>query len=209
MKLILLGAPGAGKGTIAGALIEDLGIPTVSTGNILREAIKNETELGLKAKSFMDNGDLVPDDVVIGMLKARIAEDDCKKGFILDGFPRTIPQAEALDGVTDIDVALSVEVPDEEIERRMTGRRVCLTSGATYHIEFNPPKQDGICDISGEKLVIRKDDKPEVVKSRLETYHKETAPLKAFYDAKGKLKSIDGTKSISEVLALAKNALGV
>ena len=209
MKLILLGAPGAGKGTLASALINKLGIPSVSTGNILREAIKNGTDLGLKAKSFMDAGALVPDEVVIGMLKDRIACDDCKLGFILDGFPRTIPQAKALDEVTDIDVALSVEVPDEEIETRMTGRRGCSKCGGTFHIESNPPKLTNVCDFCNDELVIRKDDKAEVVKSRLETYHNETEPLKSFYDAKGKLKIMDGTKSVKETLELALEVLGI
>lgn len=210
MKLILLGAPGAGKGTLAGALIERLGIPSVSTGNILREAIKNQTELGMKAKSFMDSGALVPDSLVIDLLKNRIADSDCANGFILDGFPRTIPQAKALDEITSIDVALSVEVPDELILGRMTGRRVCLKCGATFHLVSNPPKTDGKCDACvTEDLVVRKDDQESVVLARLETYHKETEPLKAYYAECDKLKVMDGTKSVSETLALALEVLGV
>ena len=155
MKLILLGAPGAGKGTLASYLIEKMGIPSISTGNILREAIKNNTPLGQQAKGFMDAGQLVPDDLVINLLKERIAQRDCKSGFILDGFPRTIPQAEALDEVAQIDCALAIDVPYEMIEKRMTGRRVCLRCGATYHVEANPPRVEGICDICGDKLVER------------------------------------------------------
>lgn len=209
MKLILLGAPGAGKGTLASALIERLGIPSVSTGNILREEMRNGTKLGIEAKSFIEAGSLVPDQVVIGMLANKIAGDECKNGFILDGFPRTIPQAEALVDIADIDVALSVEVPDEVIEKRMTGRRTCSKCSETFHIESNPSKVSGICDKCGAELSIRKDDAPEVVKSRLDTYHKETEPLKAFYEAKGKLKIMDGTKNVQETLALALEVLGV
>lgn len=158
MNLILLGAPGAGKGTLASYLIEQMGVPSISTGNILREAIKNNTPLGQSAKEYMDAGKLVPDEVVIGMLKERIAKRDCKSGFILDGFPRTIPQAEALDEIAHIDCALSLEVADDVIEKRMTGRRVCLRCGATYHVEANPPRVKDVCDICGDKLVIRSDD---------------------------------------------------
>lgn len=210
MKLILLGAPGAGKGTLASALIERLGIESVSTGNILREAIKNGTELGLLAKEAIEAGQLVSDEIVIGMLKEKLAEETYKKGFILDGFPRTIPQAQALETFCDIDVALSVEVPDDMIEKRMTGRRVCLKCGGTYHIENNPPKVDGDCDTcDDEKLVIRKDDDAEVVKSRLKTFHEETEPLKSFYDERAKLKIMDGTKNIDETLKLALQVLGI
>ena len=169
MNLVLLGAPGAGKGTLASYLIEKMGIPSISTGNILREAIKNNTPLGQQAKDFMDAGQLVPDNLVIDLLKERIAKRDCKSGFILDGFPRTIPQAEALDQVAKIDCALLVDVPYEVIEKRMTGRRVCLRCGATYHVDANPPRIAGVCDICGDKLVIRSDDQPEVVKRRHET----------------------------------------
>ncbi|MFI3227624.1 MAG: adenylate kinase [Clostridia bacterium] len=209
MKLILLGAPGAGKGTLASALTVKLNIPSVSTGNILREEMRNQTELGLKAKAFIESGALVPDDVVIGMLANKLAADECKNGFILDGFPRTIPQAEALVNIADIDVALSVEVPDEVIENRMTGRRTCSKCSETFHIESNPPKVADVCDKCGEALSIRKDDAPEVVKARLTTYHNETEPLKAFYDAKGKLQIMDGTKNVQETLDLALKVLGM
>lgn len=209
MKLILLGAPGAGKGTLASYLIEKMGIPSISTGNILREAIKNNTPLGQKAKGFMDAGQLVPDELVINLLEERISQRDCKSGFILDGFPRTIPQAEALDKIADIDCALSLEVPYEVIAKRMTGRRVCLRCGATYHIEANPPRVEGVCDICGDKLVIRSDDQPDVVKRRRETYHEQTEPLKDYYESQGKLKSIDGTQGIQETKKLAVAALGL
>ena len=209
MKLILLGAPGAGKGTQAEIISEKLHIPTISTGNILREAIKNGTETGLKAKSFMDAGKLVPDDVIIGIVRERVARADCANGFILDGVPRTIPQAEALDEIAKIDCALALEVPNEVIEKRMTGRRVCLRCGATYHVEANPPRVKDICDICGDKLVIRSDDQPDVVRHRLETYHEQTEPLKGYYEAQGKLKSIDGTKGIHETEKFAVEALGL
>lgn len=209
MNLILLGAPGAGKGTLASYLIEKMGVPSVSTGNILREAIANKTELGQKAKEFMDAGQLVPDQLVIDLLRDRIAQDDCKNGFILDGFPRTIPQAEALDQIAAIDCALSLEVDDAVIEGRMTGRRVCLKCGATYHIKANPPKQEGVCDVCGDTLHIRKDDKPDVVKHRLATYHEQTEPLKDYYGAQGKLKSIDGAQGIEQTKILACQALGL
>jgi adenylate kinase len=209
MKLILLGAPGAGKGTLAARLVEKMGIPSVSTGNILREAIKNDTPLGRDAKAYMDKGQLVPDAVVIGMLKERIQADDCQNGFILDGFPRTIPQAEALDEISTIDCVLSLEIPDEQIEKRLGGRRVCLKCGATYHIENMPPKKAGICDACGEKLVTRKDDAIEVVRDRLATYHEQTEPLKTFYGNKGILKSIDNTKDVDTTFALACQALGI
>lgn len=209
MKLILLGAPGAGKGTLASYLIEKMGIPSISTGNILREAIKDNTPLGQQAKGFMDAGQLVPDDLVINLLKERIAQRDCKSGFILDGFPRTIPQAEALDKISEIDCALSLEVPYEVIAKRMTGRRVCLRCGATYHIEANPPRVEGLCDICGDKLIIRSDDQPDVVKRRHETYREQTEPLKGYYEAQGKLKCIDGTQGIRETEKLAVAALGL
>lgn len=209
MNLILLGAPGAGKGTLASYLIEKMGVPSVSTGNILREAIANKTELGQKAKAFMDAGQLVPDQLVIDLLRDRIAQDDCKNGFILDGFPRTIPQAEALDQIASIDCALSLEVDDAVVEGRMTGRRVCLKCGATYHIKANPPKQEGVCDVCGDTLHIRKDDKPDVVKHRLATYHEQTEPLKDYYGAQGKLKSIDGAQGIEQTKILACQALGL
>lgn len=209
MNLILLGAPGAGKGTLAAYLIDKMGVPSVSTGNILREAISNNTPLGKKAKEFMDAGQLVPDELVINLLSERISEDDCKNGFILDGFPRTIPQAQALDKVTNIDCALSLEVPDNVIEGRMTGRRVCLKCGATYHIKANPPKKEGVCDKCNDELHVRKDDKPDVVKHRLDTYHEQTEPLKDYYGKQGKIKSIDGTLGIEKTKCLAANALGL
>ena len=209
MNLILLGAPGAGKGTLASYLIEKMGIPSISTGNILREAIKNDTPLGQQAKGFMDAGQLVPDELVINLLKERIAKRDCKSGFILDGFPRTIPQAEALDEVAQIDCALAIDVPYEMIEKRMTGRRVCLRCGATYHVEANPPRVEGICDICGDKLVVGSDGEPEVVKRRHETYCAQTEPLIGYYEAQGKLKTIDGTQGIVETEKLAVQALGL
>lgn len=209
MNLILLGAPGAGKGTLAAYLIEKMGVPSISTGNILREAIKNNTPLGQQAKDFMDAGKLVPDDVVIGMLRERIAAADCKNGYVLDGFPRTIPQAEALDEIAQINCALSLELPDAVIEGRMTGRRVCPKCGATYHVENMPPKRADICDVCGDPLVVRKDDALAVVKDRLKTYHELTEPLKSYYGAQNKLKSIDGTQDIAKTKELAAEALGL
>ena len=206
MKLILLGAPGAGKGTQAEVICKHLGIPAISTGNILREALKSGTEMGLKAKAFMDAGQLVPDEIVIGIIKDRLAEEDCKNGFILDGFPRTIPQAEVLDkALTElgdaIDFAIDVNVPDENIVKRMSGRRACLSCGATYHIEHIPPKKEGICDKCGQELVLRDDDKPETVQKRLKVYHDQTQPLIEFYTKKNVLKTVDGTKDMKEVFA--------
>lgn len=209
MKVVLLGAPGAGKGTMAERLVEKMGVPSISTGNILREAIKNNTPLGKNAKAFMDAGKLVPDEVVIGMLSERIALDDCKNGFILDGFPRTIPQAEALDRICTVDKVLNIEVPDEVIEGRMTGRRVCLKCGATFHIANKPSKTEGVCDKCGDALVIRKDDDLEVVKGRLATYHEQTEPLKDYYSAQGKLKSINGALGIDDTEKLAVKALEI
>ena len=197
MKLILLGAPGAGKGTQADILCKELDIPTISTGNILRAAIKNGTPTGMKAKAYMDEGKLVPDDVIIGIITERVAEDDCKNGYILDGVPRTIAQAEALEkaGIVFDDV-VSIEISDEVIMERMSGRRVCEHCGASYHLVAVPPKQEGICDKCGGKLVQRKDDAPETVKARLEVYHKETEPLKAFYAQRGLLKSVENQPSV-------------
>ena len=209
MNLILLGAPGAGKGTLASSLIAKMGIPSVSTGNLLREAIAEGTELGLKAKQFMDAGELVPDQLVIDMLKDRIAQPDCAKGYILDGFPRTIPQAEALDTIAKIECALSLEVPDEVIEPRMTGRRTCIKCGATYHVVNNPPKAEGVCDNCGSELTIRKDDKPETVRARLATFHAQTEPLKGYYGAQGKLKLVDGTQTIEKTLESVCKELGL
>lgn len=210
MNLILLGAPGAGKGTQAEVISAKLGIPQISTGNILREAVKNGTECGLKAKSYMESGALVPDEVVIGILKDRIAEDDCKNGFILDGFPRTVPQAEALEAMgVNIDKVLSIDVPDADIQARISGRRVCEKCGASYHVDFKPTKVEGICDKCGGKAVQRKDDAPETVIERLKTYHVQTAPLADFYAAKGKLtrvKGLDGVEATSEVVLEALNA---
>ena len=207
MNLILLGAPGAGKGTQAEVISAKLGIPQISTGNILREAVKNGTECGLKAKSYMESGALVPDEVVIGILKDRIAEDDCKNGFILDGFPRTVPQAEALEAMgVNIDKVLSIDVPDADIQARISGRRVCEKCGASYHVDF---KVDGVCDKCGGNAVQRKDDAPETVIERLKTYHVQTAPLADFYAAKGKLtrvKGLDGVEATSKVVLEALNA---
>lgn len=208
MKLILLGAPGAGKGTLAEALTEVFSIPSISTGNLLRDHVSKGTPLGKSAKQFMDEGKLVPDELVISMLAERTKQGDCEGGFILDGFPRTIPQAEALDEIAAIDLALSVDVRDEVIEKRMTGRRSCPSCGATYHMDNKPPKADGTCDACGAALTIRKDDAPEVVQSRLKTYHEQTEPLKAYYERQGKLLSIDGEGSIEDTLALALKALG-
>ena len=209
MKLILLGAPGAGKGTQAETLSKELGIPTISTGNMLREAIQNQTPIGLEAKRFMDNGQLVPDDVIIGIVEERVARDDCKDGYILDGVPRTIAQAEALErfGVA-IDNVVSIEIDDAVIEARMSGRRVCGRCGASYHITANPPKTDGVCDACGAELVIRKDDKPETVRERLAVYHRLTEPLKDFYEARGKLRIVEGNQPIETVHRAILTALG-
>lgn len=210
MKLILFGAPGAGKGTQASKIADRLGIPTISTGNIIREAIAAGTELGKKVKEYTNAGKLVPDEVVIGMLSERIAKPDCAKGFILDGFPRTIAQAEALDAMgADIECALSLEVRDEDIERRMTGRRSCPGCGETYHIIYNPPKNEGKCDKCGKDLVRRADDAPETVQARLRVYHEQTEPVKAYYAAKGKLKTVDGAQAVEKVSADAFAALGI
>ena len=197
MKLILLGAPGAGKGTQAEIISKKLNIPTISTSNILRAAVKNGTPVGLKAKEYMDAGALVPDEVIIGVITERLAEDDCKAGYILDGVPRTIAQAEALEkeGIR-FDRVLSLEVSDEEVAQRMTGRRTCVACGATYHVVANPPKKEGICDLCGKELTRRKDDEPETVQSRLATYHAETEPLKDFYAERGVLKTVENKGSI-------------
>ena len=200
MKLILLGAPGAGKGTQAEILCERLNIPTISTGNMIREAMKSGTEMGLKAKEYAENGKLVPDEVVIGIVDERLRMDDCKNGFILDGFPRTIPQAEALDrmGIT-IDRVVDINVPDEVITRRVSGRRACLDCGSTYHIETKKPQVEGICDRCGSTLVQRKDDLPETVLERLHVYHAQTEPLRDYYAAAGKLLVVDGQQGIQEI----------
>lgn len=208
MKFILLGAPGAGKGTQAEKICEKLHIPTISTGNIIRAALKNGTEMGLKAKAYMEAGQLVPDEVVIGIIKDRLKDDDCKNGFILDGFPRTIPQAQALvDMGIDIDKVIDIEVPDEKIIARMSGRRVCSKCANSYHMEYKKPKVDGICDACGGELVQRKDDAPETVLARLEEYHEMTEPLKGFYDKLGKLKVVEGQEDVSDTTSLVFAAL--
>ena len=209
MKLILFGAPGAGKGTQAETISKELGIPTISTGNILREAIQNKTPIGLEAKRFMDKGQLVPDDVVIGIVEARVARDDCRNGFILDGAPRTIAQAEALEraGIA-IDNVVSIEIEDSVIEGRMSGRRVCSRCGASYHVAENPPKIEGVCDDCGGPLVVREDDKPETVRERLLVYHQKTEPIKDFYKARGKLLVVDGNRPIRIVHNEILEALG-
>ena len=200
MKLILLGAPGAGKGTQAEILCERLNIPTISTGNMIREAMKSGTEMGLKAKEYAENGKLVPDEVVIGIVDERLRMDDCANGFILDGFPRTIPQAEALDrmGII-IDRVVDINVPDEVITRRVSGRRACLDCGSTYHVETKKPQVEGICDRCGSTLVQRKDDLPETVLERLHVYHAQTEPLRDYYAAAGKLLVVDGQQGIQEI----------
>lgn len=213
MNLMLFGAPGAGKGTQAKFLIEKYGIPQISTGDILRGAIAEGTEMGLEAKKFMDEGQLVPDSTIIGIIKERLAKDDCKKGFILDGFPRTIAQAEALEvlmkelGIA-LDKVISLNVPDELIVGRITGRRVCSTCGASFHVEFNPAKVEGVCDYDGGELITRKDDTAETVKNRLEAYHAQTAPLFDFYKDRGVLVEIDGTKDVADVTTDIVSILG-
>ena len=209
MNLILLGAPGAGKGTQAEILCQRLNIPTISTGNMIREALKSGTEMGQKAKAYIEAGQLVPDEVVIGIVHDRLQEEDCKNGFILDGFPRTIPQAEALDrmGVT-IDRVVDIQVPDEVITRRVSGRRVCPGCGNSYHIETKKPQTDGVCDRCGTTLVQRKDDEPQTVQERLHVYHEQTEPLRDYYAAAGKLLEVDGQQDIQivaeQTLALLK-----
>ena len=210
MRLILLGAPGAGKGTQAEILSRELGIPTISTGNILRAAMKAGTPVGIQAKSYVEAGKLVPDDVIIGIIQERLAQEDCGKGYILDGVPRTIPQAETMETMgVQIDCALSIEVEDQVIVERMAGRRTCKDCSQTFHIVNNPPKTEGVCDFCGGELTIRKDDAPETVKARLETYHRETEPLKAFYESRGKLKSIENQPSIEATTEAIKKALGI
>ena len=208
MKLILLGAPGAGKGTQAEVICDHLHIPALSTGNIIREALKSGTELGLRATSYMDEGKLVPDEVVIGIIQERLAKDDCKNGFILDGFPRTIPQAEALDvmGVV-IDKVIDIEVPDEKIVQRMSGRRVCENCGASYHLLYNKPEVDGKCNKCGGTLIQRKDDHPDTVKERLITYHEQTEPLKDYYAKQGKLFVVEGQEEVADTTRLTLAAL--
>ena len=210
MKIIFLGAPGAGKGTQAEIVAKRLGIPTISTGAIIREALKAGTEMGNKAKKFIEAGALVPDDVVIGIIKERLAKSDCKDGFILDGFPRTVPQAVALDGMgITLDSVVSIEVSDDTIVERMSGRRVCSNCGASYHTKYNPSKDGVKCDSCGTELTVRSDDAPEVVLSRLEVYHSTTEPLKDFYSEKGNLKLVDGIGTVDEISQRTFNALGV
>ncbi len=210
MKLIMLGAPGAGKGTQAAIFSERLGIPTISTGNILRAAVKNGTPVGLQAKSYMDAGKLVPDEVIIGIIAERLGEDDCQKGYILDGVPRTIAQAEALEAAgIRFDCVLDIEVDDQEIQRRMSGRRACTACGATYHVEAAPPKVEGVCDACGGTLVQRDDDKPETVQDRLRVYHAQTEPLKDFYAQRGVLKVVDNQPTIEDTSKAIAAALGV
>ncbi|MCR5598414.1 MAG: adenylate kinase [Lachnospiraceae bacterium] len=213
MKIVMLGAPGAGKGTQAKMIAEKYSIPHVSTGDIFRANIKNGTELGKEAKSYMDKGELVPDELTVRILLDRVAQDDCRNGYVLDGFPRTIPQAEVLDTELTkmgdkIDFAINVEVPDENIVRRMSGRRACLKCGATYHIVHIPPVKEGICDKCGSELVLRDDDKEETVKNRLSVYHEQTQPLIDFYDKKGVLKEVDGTVDSKDVFAAITAILG-
>lgn len=214
MKIIMLGAPGAGKGTQAKKIAEVCSIPHISTGDIFRANIKNGTELGAKAKEYMDKGLLVPDELVCDLVVDRIQQDDCENGFILDGFPRTIPQAEALTNALkaigqSMDYAIDVDVPDENIINRMSGRRACVGCGATYHIVFNPTKVEGVCDTCGEKLILRDDDKPETVKNRLQVYHDQTQPLIEYYSQAGILVTVDGTKNMEEVFADILKVLGV
>ena len=213
MKIIMLGAPGAGKGTQAKKIADLCNIPHISTGDIFRANIKNNTELGQKAKTYMDKGELVPDELVVDLIMDRFKEADCANGYVLDGFPRTIPQAEALDKALSangesVDYAVNVEVPDENIINRMSGRRACVGCGATYHIQFNPTKVEGICDACGEKLILRDDDKPETVKNRLSVYHEQTQPLIDYYKNQGILKSVDGTQPMDEVFKAIVTILG-
>lgn len=213
MKIVMLGAPGAGKGTQAKMIAEKYSIPHISTGDIFRANIKNGTELGKEAKQYMDQGKLVPDELTVKILLDRVAQDDCKNGYVLDGFPRTIPQANVLDEALTklgdkIDYAINVDVPDENIINRMGGRRACVACGATYHVVYNAPKTEGVCDACGKELIIRDDDKPETVKNRLNVYHDQTQPLIDFYEGKGVLKSVDGTVDMKDVFAAIVSILG-
>ena len=212
MKIVMLGAPGAGKGTQAKRIAEKFGIPHISTGDIFRANIKDGTDLGKEAKTYMDKGQLVPDELTVRILLDRVAKDDCADGYVLDGFPRTIPQAEVLDTElsklgTSVDYAINVEVPDETIVGRMSGRRACLKCGATYHLEFLPSKKEGICDKCGNELVLRDDDKPETVKKRLKVYHEQTQPLIDFYKNKNVLKEVDGTVAPDDVFRSIEDIL--
>ena len=213
MKIIMLGAPGAGKGTQAKMIADKYGVPHVSTGDIFRANIKNGTELGMEAKKYMDQGLLVPDELTVKILLDRVSQPDCKNGYVLDGFPRTIPQAEVLDKALaelgeSIDYAIDVDVPDENIVKRMSGRRACVSCGATYHVVHVPPKKEGICDRCGSELILRDDDKPETVKNRLSVYHKQTQPLIDFYNGKGVLRTVDGTVDMKDVFNAIVAILG-
>ena len=208
MKLILLGAPGAGKGTQAEIISEHLSVPAISTGNIIRAALKAQTEMGIKAKEFIDKGLLVPDDVVIGIVRDRLKEDDCKNGFILDGFPRTVPQAQALDDMgIEIDKVIDIHVPDEKIVQRLSGRRVCSGCGASYHLLYKKPEKDGVCNSCGAQLVQRTDDREETVLERLKIYHEQTEPLVEYYRKKNKLVVVEGQEEVSDTTALTLKAL--
>ena len=208
MKLILLGAPGAGKGTQSEVISEYLHIPTISMGNMIREALKSGTEMGLQARRYVEAGQLVPDEVVIGIVRERLSREDCAGGYILDGFPRTIPQAEALERMgIEVDRVIEIAVSDEKITRRMSGRRVCLKCGATYHLDYKKPKVDGVCDHCGDALVQRKDDRPETLQERLRVYHEQTEPLKDFYAAKGKLFVVEGQEKVEDTTRLTIAAL--
>ena len=213
MKIIMLGAPGAGKGTQAKKIADKYSIPHISTGDIFRANIKEGTELGQKAKGYMDQGLLVPDELVVDLVVDRVKKEDCKNGYVLDGFPRTIPQAESLDAALaelneKIDYALNIDVPDDNIINRMSGRRACVGCGATYHIKYNPTKVEGVCDACGEKLILRDDDKPETVKNRLSIYHEQTQPLIDYYNKAGVLAEVDGTKDMEDVFKDIVNILG-
>jgi len=207
MKLVFFGPPGAGKGTQAAKLAESLGIPTISTGHIIRQAIAEGTPVGKTAKDYINRGALLPDDVVAALVAERLQDDDCRNGYILDGFPRTLVQAEIMDrtGIA-VDRVIDIEVTDDVIVKRMSGRRVCDACGAAYHTEFNPSKQDGVCDVCGEALKIRDDDAPEVVLNRLDIYHEQTEPLKAYYEAQGKLVTVNGEGSVDDIFGLVKQA---
>ena len=210
MNIIFFGPPGAGKGTQAEIISTCLNIPTISTGAALREAVKNETPMGLAAKSAMESGSLVPDEVVIGIIRDRLAQDDCKNGYILDGFPRTVAQAQALEAMgQNIDVVLSIVASDDKIVERLSGRRLCGSCGASYHLVYNPTKDNKTCDKCGADLIIRKDDAPEVVKSRLDTYHAETEPVLAYYNEKGLVKSVETQENVEDTTRLVKNALSI